>query len=79
MCGEACIKSKGIARDVYQREDLEEHICEILEGNKKMNKKKAAKYAYHIFFDVMIDWKNIEDPGDYSDDMAVVNRLMHSS
>ena len=32
-----------------------------------------------IYFDVMIDWKNIEDPGDYSDDMAVVNRLMHSS
>ena len=75
----ACIKSKEIAREVYQKDDLRQHIDEILEGKKKMNRLKAAKYAYHIFFNVMIDWKNIEDPSDYSDDVAVFNRLMHSS
>ena len=79
VCGEACIKSKEIAREVYQKDDLKHHIDEILEGKKKMNRLKAAKYAHHIFFNVMIDWKNIEDPSDYSDDVAVFNRLMHSS
>ena len=59
-------------QEKFIKDDLK-HIDEILEGKKKMNRLKAAKYAHHIFFNVLIDWKNIEDPSDYDDDVAVFN------
>ena len=79
VCGEACIKCKGIARDVYEKKDLDKHLEDIMSGNKQMDKKRATKYAYHIFFREMIDWARLESTDNKQDDMAVINRLMSTS
>ena len=44
-----------------------------------MDKKRATKYAYHIFFREMIDWARLESTDNKQDDMAVINRLISTS
>ena len=79
VCGEACIKCKGIARDIYRKKDLKQNLDEIIMGNKKMNQQKARKYAHHIFFEEMIDWARLENIDNHKDDLAVINRLLQGS
>ena len=79
VCGEACIKCKGIARDIYKKEDLEQNIDDIIMGNKQMNQRRARKYAHHIFFKEMIEWARLENIDNHKDDLAVINRLLQGS
>ena len=76
VCGEACIRSKGIAREVDNKTDLEAYINQIISGDKRINKQKAAKYAYHIFFEEMTRWNRLESNQNREDDELITKRLL---
>ena len=76
VCGEACIRSKGIARDVENKSDLEVYINSVISGERKINKQKAAKYAYHIFFEEMARWNKLENNENRDDDDLITQRLL---
>ena len=76
VCGEACIRSKGIAREVRNKSDLESYVEQIISGDKRIDKQKAAKYAYHIFFEEMARWNRLEKNQNREDDELITKRLL---
>ena len=76
ICGEACIRSKGICREVTERGDLKLNIDSILNGEKHTNHGRATKYAYHIFFEEMMDWGRLDSKQTNENDYGVTKRLL---
>ena len=76
VCGEACIKCKGIGRDITDKDNLRSNIDSIIRGEKKMNHQRAIKYAYHIFFEEMIEWKRLNSRAEYENDQIVLKKLL---
>ena len=53
-----------------------ESINQIISGDKRINKQKAAKYAYHIFFEEMTRWNRLESNQNREDDELITKRLL---
>lgn len=61
ICGESCLKNKGLTLDLDKRENIENYYKQL--ENTKVDLEGAYSYAYKLFFDTMKDFggKNREE------------------
>ena len=76
ICGESCLRNKDIGREVKHKSDLHFHIEDIVSGSRLIDKEKALKYAYHLFFKEMMSWNRLSNKNDSSSDYQVITKLL---
>ena len=54
ICGESCLKGKGIGIDLCNKEKLDYEFNKLITDT-KVNHERALRYAYHFFYREMID------------------------
>jgi hypothetical protein len=57
ICGESCLRGKGVGRDFSQGEDLPKVVEEMVMTPAPDCRKRAAQYAFHLFGRRMIEWE----------------------
>ena len=74
ICGESCLKNKGLTLDLDKRENIENYYKQL--ENAKVDLEGAYSYAYKLFFDTMKDFGGRNREEYEQNEQEIIGRLI---